>query len=132
MDLCESDFLVRNIEINGNKIKSDTDLSKRAFSAKNYLSAESCVTQTDGGNTLFKTKGEFERIVPKSERLRPMIQKTDSYVSKIGSPNSKTRNVPDHMVSTTVAASPVSLAERLRKRLKNSSTRHILTDFTNF
>ena len=34
------------------------------------------------------------------------------------------------VLNTTVAASPVSLADRLRKRLKNSSTRQVLTDFT--
>ena len=41
----------------------------------------------------------------------------------------KAKSIPT-LDMTVAAASPVSLADRLKKRLKNSSTRQVLTDFT--
>ena len=83
--------------------------------------------------------GVIERVILKSIDDAP--ETIDKMHKKTESPALSDANIPTKVkplqakshatLDTTVAASsPVSLADRLKKRLKNSSTRQVLTDFT--
>ena len=78
-------------------------------------------------------KDRFKTIDETSDRFDATLEKAETPVFDVNCPVKFVQmhtKIHGALNTTVAAASPVSLADRLRKRLKNSSMRQVLTDFT--
>ena len=78
------------------------------------------------------TNAEINQANPKSEERSPLSKNSNAYTAKVNFIGTKgdtlTKRMPIALETNT--PSPVSLADRLKKKLKNSSTQKVLADFT--
>ena len=92
------------------------------------------VTSDELSNNCVVERVRLKRIDDAPERIDKMHKKTESPALSEANFSMKLKPLQAKChatLDTTVAASsPVSLADRLKRRLKNSSTRQVLTDFT--